>query len=148
MSRLTRDGTTEPVSRDKVLRREQGQENIHFPCSTDHEQDWQSYPVDPYACYMCVCGHTVTIFIDTGIETSYCSLLSCSRSGYFHYLGERNISRTYIYLLINRFMFTTVCRLKKTHARQNYADIIAVLFVWEPITQDLDDATRRKVWMR
>ena len=27
--------------------REQG--NIHFPCSADHEQDWQAYPVDPYS---------------------------------------------------------------------------------------------------
>ena len=23
--------------------------NIHFPCSADHEQDWQPYPVDPYS---------------------------------------------------------------------------------------------------
>ena len=23
-----------------------------FPCSGDHEQDWQPYPVDPYPCYM------------------------------------------------------------------------------------------------
>ena len=53
MSRLTRDGTTEPVSRDQILRRERGQGNIHFPCSSDHEQDWQPYPVDPYSCYMC-----------------------------------------------------------------------------------------------
>ena len=21
----------------------------HFPCSADHEQDWQPYPVDPYS---------------------------------------------------------------------------------------------------
>ena len=34
MSRLTRDGAAEPVSRDQILRREQGQGNIHFPCST------------------------------------------------------------------------------------------------------------------
>ena len=27
--------------------------NIYFPCSADHVQDWQSYPVDPYSCYMC-----------------------------------------------------------------------------------------------
>ena len=49
MSRLTRDGTAEPVSRDQILRREQGKgNNIHFPCSADHEQDyWQPYPVDP-----------------------------------------------------------------------------------------------------
>ena len=23
--------------------------NVHFPCSADHEQDWQPYPVDPYS---------------------------------------------------------------------------------------------------
>ena len=35
---------------------ERGQGNIHFPCSADHEQDWQPYPVDPYSCY--ICDHT------------------------------------------------------------------------------------------
>ena len=49
MSRLTRDGTAEPVSRDQILRHARGQENIIFPCSADHEQDWQPYPVDPYS---------------------------------------------------------------------------------------------------
>ena len=53
MSRLTRDGTAEPVSRDPILRRERGQGNIHFRCSADHEQDSQPYTVDPYSCYMC-----------------------------------------------------------------------------------------------
>ena len=52
MSRLTRDGTVESVSRDHILRRERGQGNIHFSCSADHGQDWQPYPVDPYSCYM------------------------------------------------------------------------------------------------
>ena len=47
MSRLTRDGTAESVSRDQILRRERGQGNI-FSCSADHKQDWQPYPVDPY----------------------------------------------------------------------------------------------------
>ena len=42
MSRLTRDGTAEPVSRDQILRHARGQGN-------DHEQDWQPYPVDPYS---------------------------------------------------------------------------------------------------
>ena len=32
MSKLTRDGTAEPVSRDQILGRERGQGNIHFPC--------------------------------------------------------------------------------------------------------------------
>ena len=49
MSRLTRDGTAEPVSRDQILRHARGQGNVHFPCSADHEQDWQPYPIDPYS---------------------------------------------------------------------------------------------------
>ena len=49
MSRLTRDGTAEPGSRDQIFRHARGQGNIHFPCSADHEQDWQLYPVDPYS---------------------------------------------------------------------------------------------------
>ena len=49
MSRLTRDGTAEPVSRDQILRHARGQGSIHFPCSADYEQDWQPYPVDPYS---------------------------------------------------------------------------------------------------
>ena len=49
MSRLTRGGTAEPVSRDQILRHARGQGNIYFLCSADHEQDWQPYPVDPYS---------------------------------------------------------------------------------------------------
>ena len=49
MSRLTRDGTAEPVSRDQIIRHARGQGNINFPCSADHEQDWQPYPVDSYS---------------------------------------------------------------------------------------------------
>ena len=47
MSKLTRVGTAEPVSRGQILRRERGQRFIHFPCSAadDHEQDWQPCPV-------------------------------------------------------------------------------------------------------
>ena len=44
--------TAEPVSRDQILRRKWGQGDVNFPCSADHEQDWQPYPVDPYPCYM------------------------------------------------------------------------------------------------
>ena len=39
----------EPVSRDQNLRLIRGQGNIYFPCSADHEQDWQPYLVDPYS---------------------------------------------------------------------------------------------------
>ena len=67
MSRLTRDGTAEPVSRDQILRHARGQGNIHFPCSADYEQDWQPYPVDPYSA-MCD-GHTYILYIHTYIHT-------------------------------------------------------------------------------
>ena len=43
MSRLTRDGTAEPISRGQILRRERGQGNAHFLFSADLEQDWQPY---------------------------------------------------------------------------------------------------------
>ena len=74
MSRLTRDGTTEPVSRDQILRRERGQGNIHLPCSADQVQDWQPYPIDPYCCYMC--DHTysypycivVTVLLELSLQ--------------------------------------------------------------------------------
>ena len=70
MSRLTRDGTTaEPVSRDRILRRERGQRNIHFPCSADHEQDWQPYPVDPY-CTMYIYVILYILHICTSIPRS------------------------------------------------------------------------------
>ena len=52
MTRLTQDGTAELVSRNQILRRERGQGDIHFPCSADHEQDWQPYPVYPYSCHI------------------------------------------------------------------------------------------------
>ena len=58
MSRLTRDGVVEPVSGDQIFRCERGQGNINFPCSADHEQVWQPYPLDPYSCYICVTIHT------------------------------------------------------------------------------------------
>ena len=39
MSRLNRDRAAEHVSRDRIIRRERGHGNIHFPCSADHDQD-------------------------------------------------------------------------------------------------------------
>ena len=61
MSRLTRDGTAEPVSRDQTLRHVRGQGKIHFRCSADLEQDWQPYPVEPYSA---ICDdHTYYVLI-------------------------------------------------------------------------------------
>ena len=64
MRRLTRDGTAEPVSRDNILRRERKQERFFFPCSADHVQDWEPYPVDPYSYYMF--GGTLVVRFDIG----------------------------------------------------------------------------------
>ena len=63
MSRLTRDGTAEPASRDQILRRERGQENVRFPCSANHEQDWQPYPVHPYSATVYVMAIHIYIYI-------------------------------------------------------------------------------------
>ena len=49
MSRLTRDGMTEPVSRDQIFRHVRGQGDIHFAWSADHEYDLQPYTIDPYS---------------------------------------------------------------------------------------------------
>ena len=50
MSRLAPNGIAEPILRDQILRCEPRQGSIYFSCSADHEQDWQSYLVDPYSC--------------------------------------------------------------------------------------------------
>ena len=78
MSRLTRDGMAEPVSRDQILRHARGQGNVHFPCSADHEQDWQPYPVDPYSAIICD-DHTYISYV---MENAYRSLenLNASKS--------------------------------------------------------------------
>ena len=60
MNRLTRDGTAEPVSRDQIFRRERGQGNINFPCSSNHVQDWQPYPVG-VTISVCVTVHSCII---------------------------------------------------------------------------------------
>ena len=55
------DGTAEPVSRNQIFRREQGQGNIIFPCSADHEKNWQPYPVEPSSInsYVSTYGHHI-----------------------------------------------------------------------------------------
>ena len=84
MSRLTRDGTAEPVSRDQILRHARGQGNVHFPCSADHEQDWQPYPVDPYPA---ICDdhtyiHTYTIYWSLPVLNSRYSMRDTDYIGY------------------------------------------------------------------
>ena len=56
IGRLTRDGTAEPISRDQILRRrERGQGNINFPCSADHDQDWQPFRLLIHTCIRDYC---------------------------------------------------------------------------------------------
>ena len=108
MSRLTRDGTAEPVSRDQILRRERGQGNIHFPCSADHEQDWQPYPVDPYSC---ICDdhtyiHTYIIYTKVGIAVmSSLSLLLIILC--YHYLHQgRYNGYVIVIVIVNNFVLS------------------------------------------
>ena len=76
MSRLTRDGTAKPVSREQILRRERGQVKIHFPCSADRVQDWQPYQVDPYSYY--ICDHTYIHAINK--RTMVCRVVGGARA--------------------------------------------------------------------
>ena len=75
MSRLTRDGTAEPVSGNRTLRRERGQGNFHFFYSADHEHGWQPYPVDSISA-MCDDHTCLNHIISCRIE---CTNNSCTR---------------------------------------------------------------------
>ena len=88
MSRLTREGTAEPVSRDQILRHARGQGNVHFPCSADHEQDWQPYPVDPYSA---ICDdHTyIHTYIQVSLDNGSAYCLYCTGDGYVFDEGFR-----------------------------------------------------------
>ena len=71
MSRLTRGGTAEPVSRDQILRRERGPININFPCSTDPEQDWQPSPVHRNSSYIGDHTYVEPVLCTTGKTSSF-----------------------------------------------------------------------------
>ena len=58
------------------LARPNSQARIHFPCSADHEQDWQPYLVVPYSCYVFDHSyiHTKTYYAVLGITPTNQSL--------------------------------------------------------------------------
>ena len=56
-----RDGRTR-LARSNSHRRKRGQGNVIFPCSADHEQGWQPYPVDPYSAIWDDHTYTSTFF--------------------------------------------------------------------------------------
>ena len=68
MSRLTRNWTVKPVSRDEILRRERGQGNIIFPCSAIHEQDSIDFTHSAYLYLIHTLLKVLTIHI---IHTTY-----------------------------------------------------------------------------
>ena len=71
MSRLTRDGTAEPVSRDQILRRGRGQRNIIFPVQVTTSRIGNLNPVDPCSATVYVTTfHTyIHIYIHTYIHS-------------------------------------------------------------------------------
>ena len=114
MSKLTRDGTAEPVSRDHILRREQGQRIIYFLRSAaDHEQDWQPCPV-VRAIHTDIVLHTHTavvthtyIYIYIYIYPYYSTTVSragmymppnkkCTGTWYIHQYKQQYCTSTYI----------------------------------------------------
>ena len=46
-----RDGRTR-LARPNSQEARMGTGKFYFPCSADHKQDWQPYPVDPYSCHI------------------------------------------------------------------------------------------------
>ena len=84
MGRLTRDGTAEPVSRGQSPRDVRGQGNIHFLCSTHHEQDWQPYSVSPYSA-ICDC-HSYQAYLFNQMRLDF----ACSGCCIIHTHNEIN----------------------------------------------------------
>ena len=84
-TKLTRDGTAKPFSQDQIiLRRDRGQGNIHFRCSSDNEQDWQPYPVDPHhttlATVYMMTMHTCVQTILCGIKQRPYYIVRCNQA--------------------------------------------------------------------
>ena len=98
MSRLTRDGTAGPVSREQILRHVRGQGNINFPCSADHEQDWQPFPVDPYSAICGIWQNTQTLgcrkrHVDVAfLATSGCDTAKSSLTSRVHPYHHRVVT--------------------------------------------------------
>ena len=59
-----------------------------FPCSADHEQDWQPYPVDPYSA---ICDDHTYILQLTTRQSYPVDLYSATRSGAVHNTWKINI---------------------------------------------------------
>ena len=114
-SKLTRNGTAEPVSRDRILRRERGQRIIHFPCSADHEQDWQPCLV-VRAIHTNIVLHTHTAVVRIYICILYNNAVNRARmymtpnkkyTWYINQYKQHYCTSTYIYMYLPRIQLTT-----------------------------------------
>ena len=70
-----RDGGTRLARPNSQARTGTGE--YYFPCSANHEQDWQPYPVDPYSaicddhtCCCCCCHPICCLRRDVSLDTS------------------------------------------------------------------------------
>ena len=115
MSRMTRNGTVGPVSRNQILRRERGQENIHFPCSADHEQDRQPYAVGPYSAI--ICGDETTFFY---YEISHCFYLC---RAFFYLLS-------FIFILFWTYLCTEVKYFNASKRFPVHTSVYSRTFLW------------------
>ena len=110
MSRLTRDGTAEPVSRAQILGHERGQGNLNFSCSADHVKDSQPYPVGPYSC--CMFDHT---YILTAIFCFFPSSHTGSPTTFFHVFFGHRISPFCVFFC---YYFFAVCHRERPYRQE------------------------------
>ena len=99
-----RDGRTRLARPNSQARTGPGE--YYFPCSADHEQDWQPYPVDPYSA---ICDdHT---YIHTYIIPGWSSsspLLKILKPKTF-LLTQSASSRLKLYTLYNVYILHLTC---------------------------------------
>ena len=114
-----RDCRTRLVKLNSQARRGQG--NIHFPCSADHVQDCQSYPVDPFSsCYTCDHASSNKVVI------IQCYIGCKGNTSTWHlngFLDGSNLGSTVLYTYINHHIGT------RDHCKivHNYQDSLIVI---------------------
>ena len=77
-----------PVSRDQIFRREREQGNVNSLYLADHEQVWQSYPVDPYSDDFTYIVYLLYIQQYTGTYV-FCCCCSCVHINGVPHTGSR-----------------------------------------------------------
>ena len=115
MSRLTQDGTAEPVSWDQILGRQRGQGKYFFLCSADHKRDWQPYPVDVQSAGESD-GDTCILFYFFFFSSSLISLIADGPHHYHPACGHKGSSHL---SLVHAFhFFLSRCKFSTLTTRQ------------------------------